>query len=416
MAAAVAMLVPGCGAESRTALDFPDGIVAEVDGRPLTGAELGAFMTEVRASYDAAGRRFPEEGSPEYRNLTARAIEVLVERLQDDAAAAELGVAVTDAQVDAVLEQRRRAAGEAEFDRSLEEAAVSLDRLRIEIRAGLLRNEIFKAVVGGAEPTDEELRAYYDAHVDDYTRWPPREIDYLFVRDEGLARDLVARIEAGEDFSALVDQFAASGTRSGRQTFTEAFEDFQLLAFKLEEGDVGMVESGVGWSIVRPVSPRVEGRVLPFTEVADSLRFELTERNRATGMKGWEREADARLASLTTYAPGWDPKQLRSEVAFPVPPKQRSFEKCDLPDGEYTYEELLEKGCAGDFPLPGVDGPLCPERLIETPFTGGLFEEELESGYSDYLMDTAGTCVMDPRGQSLGLFRMPGRGIFSGDE
>jgi hypothetical protein len=67
--------------------------------------------------------------------------------------------------------------------------------------------------------------------------------------------------------------------------------------------------------------------------------------------------------------------------------------------GTYTYERLAEMGCAGGFPIPGVDFPPGPELLPGDQFTGGFTSEEVDSGWSEYLVDTAkGSCATDPRG------------------
>jgi hypothetical protein len=312
LAAAVVAFVSGCGADAGApaAPEFPEGAIAEVDGRTISGAELGAFMAEVQASYDAQKRPLPDEGSPEYRNVIAHAIDTLVRNIRDEALAADLGVVVTDGQVDAVIDRTRRLNGGDEVDRTIAEAAVSPARYRATVRMEILRHEIFKAVVANAAPTEEELRAHYEA----------------------------------------------------------------------------------------------SRKRVPFEEAVEGIRLELGWEKQAAAMKAWKAEHEARLISLTRYAQGWNPQELRGEVPFPAPPKQKRFGACGLPDGEYTYEELLEQGCAGDFPIPGRDGPPCPEQLVEIPFTGGFSYEEVESGYSEYLARIAGACVSDPRGETIGFY------------
>jgi hypothetical protein len=60
------VVLSGCGASAPAGEDFPDGVIAQVGERTLTGAELGGFMAEVRVSYEAHHRPFPEPGSAEY--------------------------------------------------------------------------------------------------------------------------------------------------------------------------------------------------------------------------------------------------------------------------------------------------------------------------------------------------------------
>jgi hypothetical protein len=73
-------------------------------------------------------------------------------------------------------------------------------------------------------------------------------------------------------------------------------------------------------------------------------------------MEESEGATKARLAAITRYEPGYDPKQLRRPVPPERPPQpQRS--NCALVDGFYSYDELVRRGCAGEFPVPCIDGP-----------------------------------------------------------
>jgi hypothetical protein len=363
--AVAAIAGSACGASAPGDDDVPNGVIARVGERTLAGAELERFMAEVRASYGAHDRSFPEPGSADYRNLTGQAIEVLVGRMQDELSAEELGVVVTDDEVEAALDHYRRAQGADEFDRTLSEAGVTLERVRANKHAQLLENAIFVGVVSEVELTDDDLRAYYDAHRLDYTRWPPRLVDSFFVRDKALARKLYERIRAGDDFLALAREYGSREVPAGRSTIADigsARLPFQHDAFTLAPGEVSLTYSGVGWTILRPVSALKAGRLIPFADVADALRRELREKGRKEAMDAWTKENETKLAALTSYRAGWNPAGLRREPRFP---------------------------------LPGLNQPLCPEPLIEDPYDSSLEEAEIESGYANYLMNKAGECV-DP--------------------
>ena len=284
-----------CGASAPGDDDVPNGVIARVGERTLTGAEYEQFLAEVRASYEAHDRSFPEPGSAKYRNLTAQALQLLVRRMQDELNADELGVVVSDDEVEAALEHYRRAQGAEEFDHTLSEAGVTLERVRADMRAKLLENAIFAAVVSDVKLTDDELRAYYDAHRADYTRWPPRLADSFFVRDKALARKLYERIRAGADFPALAREYGSREVPSGRRMVPDngsARLPFEHDAFTLRRGEVSLTYSGVGWTILRPVSALKPGRLTPFADVADALRKELTEKGRKEAMDAWTKERD----------------------------------------------------------------------------------------------------------------------------
>jgi foldase protein PrsA len=365
--AVAAIAGSACGASAPGDDDVRNGVIAQVGERTLTRAELERFLAEVRASYEANDRSFPEPGSAEDANLTALAVGDLVGRMQDELTAEELGVAVTDDEVEATLDRYRRAAGADEFDRTLAEAGVTLERVRADVRARLLENAVFVAVVSDVKPTDDDLGAYYDAHRNDYTRWSPRLVDHLFVRDKALAHELYDRIRAGEDFLALARNYGDPEVQPGRITIQAGgpgLLPFQHAALTLPAGEVSLTRSGVGWTIVRPVSPLEPGRLIPFEDVADSLRFELTERKQKQVMDAWMKENEAKLAAATSYRAGWDPTVLRRDARLPAP----------------------------------TQPPACPEPLIEDPYVSGFDEAEIDSGYAEYLMSDAGTCVPGPRG------------------
>lgn len=354
-----------CGASAPGDDDVPNGVIALVGERTLTGAELERFLAEVRASYEAHDRSFPEPGSAKYRNLTALALELLVGRMQDELTADELGVAVTDGEVEAALDHYRRAQGADKFDRTLSEAGVTLERVRADMRAKLLENAIFVAVVSDVKLTDDELRAYYDAYRDDYTRWPPRLVESFFVRDKALARELYKRIRAGEDFLALARTYGDPAFQPGRSVIRDAGParlTHQHDAFTLPAGEVSLNHYGVGWWIFRPVSALKPARLTPFADVADALRKKLTEKGRKEAMDAWTKENETKLAAVTSYRAGWDPAGLQREAPFP---------------------------------LPGINQPLCPEPLIEDPYDYSLEEAEIESGYANYMVNKSGECV-DP--------------------
>jgi hypothetical protein len=364
--AVAAIAGSGCGASAPGDDDFPNGVIAQVGESTLTGAELERFMAEVRASYGAHDRSLPEPGSAEYRNLTGQAIELLVGRMQDELSAEELGVVVTDDEVEAALDHYRRAQGADKFDRTLFEAGVTLERVRANKHAQLLENAIFVAVVSDVELTDDDLRAYYDAHRDDYTRFPPRLVDSFFVRDKALARDLYERIRAGADFLALARKYADRRVLSGRRMIRDpggpARFSHQYDAFTLPVGEVSLTRWGGGWWIFRPVSALKPLRLTPFADVADALRRELREKGRKKAMDAWTKENETKLAALTSYRAGWNPTGLRREPRFP---------------------------------LPGLNQPLCPEPLIEDPYETSFEEAEIESGYANYMMNKPGDCL-DP--------------------
>jgi hypothetical protein len=144
-----------------------------------------------------------------------------------------------------------------------------------------------------------------------------------------------------------------------------------------------------------------------FTKVVSGIRGASPDelaKAREHAMARWERERDTRYAPA--YEPGFDPAKLRNSAPPQPPPPQPQRSDCQLAPGEYGYAELVRLGCAGDFEVPGVDGPPCADDLLgPDPFWGGFSAEDTASGYEEYATDTATVdpCVSDPRGTTVSI-------------
>ena len=155
-------------------------------------------------------------------------------------------------------------------------------------------------------------------------------------------------------------------------------------------------EQGMTWQRLRADTRRHLLENETYVAVTRALPHE----RRIATMHAWVSEAERRI--LIRYEPGWRPSDLRRPVPPVVPDKpQRPLEECGL-RGTFTYQELVARGCAGDFSIPGRDGPPCEDLPPTNPYFSGFDELQVESGYADYLLALADedetVCVPDPTG------------------
>ena len=120
-------------------------------------------------------------------------------------------------------------------------------------------------------------------------------------------------------------------------------------------------------------------------------------------MDAWNRDAAAELAPR--YAAGYRPEQLRARWAAPRR-KQRSLSACDLPEGSYSYERLVELACAADF-MPPRGMAVCAPPLVDDGYASSVTEREIESGYAEWAMARAPSCLGDPRGAVIEIGGRP---------
>ena len=119
---------------------------------------------------------------------------------------------------------------------------------------------------------------------------------------------------------------------------------------------------------------------------------------RHAAWRHWLERTTREFADRTVYTHGYDPVQLPKNVWPPGPAlPQRPMEACNLGPGAYTYEQLVARRCAADFPgvLRGPGDVPCPDLYYDDalwPFV----DDEYEDGFTEYEPDPDAECVPPP--------------------
>ena len=95
--ASLALAATACGGGSDS---VPSDAVAVVNGTEISKAQLAEYMELTKKGYQRAQQQFPKAGTPEYQDLQTRNLSYLVELVQLQQAAEDLGIEVTDEDVD----------------------------------------------------------------------------------------------------------------------------------------------------------------------------------------------------------------------------------------------------------------------------------------------------------------------------
>ncbi len=157
-------------------------------------------------------------------------------------------------------------------------------------RRALILNQLFQQATAGAAPSEEEIRAHYEAHKDRYRTQEAVIVHELWTAEEEDATALRAEWEAGADIADLLDR---PGVRSHAgveghgvrdhgwemrlvRLYEPRYPELVKAAFAAEVGAlVGPLESMDGYAVFR-VLRREGGQIQPFAEArrraAASLR------------------------------------------------------------------------------------------------------------------------------------------------
>jgi len=126
----------------------------------------------------------------------------------------------------------------------------------------------------------EELRAYYDEHLEEFRRPPRVHLGQITVKEEDEANRIAELLRQGTDLAWLarqhsIDGFKDSGGDRGWMVPQRGFDELQTEVFDAAPGDVIGPMGAPGNYIVMQVGAREEQGYFPFEEVAGAIRPEL---------------------------------------------------------------------------------------------------------------------------------------------
>jgi parvulin-like peptidyl-prolyl isomerase len=328
LGAALLVLGAACGGDGEVAagtdpattpeVEVPADAVAVVDGTPIPKETYDRLFAQLQGAYEAQGREFPAVGTPEYEQLKNQTVEYLVDRAIREKEAEALGIEVTEQEVNdrlTELKQQFYEGDEQKYQDELEAQGVTEEDVLADIRAQLLSRKIFDQVTADATVADEEVRAYYDENIDQFTTPESREVAHILVaeKDKELADDLYRQLQDGADFAELAKKYSTdtgSAEQGGKLTDVRGsfVPEFEEVAFSLETGEVGEpVKSQFGWHVITALADTKPETTTPFAEVSESIRAQLLDERRNAAMLDWVREARARHADSIGYAVGFAP-------------------------------------------------------------------------------------------------------------
>ncbi len=222
---------------------------------------------------------------------------------------------ITEGEVDEALERLVAAeGGRAAFFAHAGLTEADEPMVRQEVAAGLRVDRLMTELWGAETAPDEAAeRAFYEAHVEDYLSTEEVRAIHLFKQVEKVEdrsplydklRELRRQARAGADFVALAQEHTDKEDKQVDLGFFrrgEFMEEFDLIVFSLEEGEVGPVfASHWGFHLVklmerRPALPH------PFAEVQEEVRGRLVAEHRSRST----RELVDRLKAAAEIA--WSP-------------------------------------------------------------------------------------------------------------
>lgn len=271
-----------------------DRVAATVNGEVVTLSEL---QDRAGGEYRRAQEMRP---GPARDRAVAKALQaafdILVSEKLLEAEVKTLQLEVTDAQVDAALEdiKQRNKFDDNMLRQALAEQGLDLPGFKIRLRKDLETFQVLNYKVRNrVKVTDEDVKNYYQTHLKEFATEEQVKVRHIFlpvtaamgapteaqVRAEG--EKVLARLAAGEDFAAVARQVsrgpsAAEGGDLGWLRKGSIQVELERPAFALETGKTtGLVRTRSGFHVLK-VEERKSGDAPPLDEVKDRVREKLT--------------------------------------------------------------------------------------------------------------------------------------------
>jgi len=316
--AVFALVAAGCGGGEQ---DVPNDAIAVVGDTEIARADFDAYIAQAKRGYQTQKRPFPKPGTTEYNTLKQQIVTYLVQRAQYREEAEDLGVEVSDKQVDARLQKIIKdvyGGSRPKFEKQLKTQGISEAQARDIIRDQLLSDGIMKKVTADVKITDKDIEAYYAKNKASYGTPETREVRHILVKDKATANRLYTQIKGGADFGKLARKFSldpGSKVMGGKLTITKGqfVAPFEQTAFLLPKNSLSRpVKTQYGYHLIQPLSETKPARTTPLKDVKSTIRQQLQQTKRSSALQKWAKDVRKEYEDQTSYQVGFAPPKTQT--------------------------------------------------------------------------------------------------------
>jgi foldase protein PrsA len=327
LVASLALVATACGGGSD---GVPTGAVAVVNGTEISKEQLAEYMELSKKGYARTKQAFPKAGTPEYQDVQSRNLSYLVELVQLQQAADDLGIEVTDKDVDKLENQTIKSkfdGDRAEYVKALKKAGYTPEQYRkTAYLYAVLSSKIFTAVTKDVKVTPQEVLEYYTANQSQYGTPRSRDVRHIllqvkdkdgnidFPASKAKAEDVYEQLKNGADFAALAKKYSAdtgSAASGGKYSVVEGqgtVAEFEKAAFALATNEVSKpVKTQFGYHLIEPIEDTQKATARPFEKVQASIKALLLQQKRNEEIQKWVEDQKSAYDGKISYAAGYEP-------------------------------------------------------------------------------------------------------------
>ena len=204
-----------------------------------------------------------------------------------------------------------------------------------------------KGDVGNWSPTDEEIKEFYDTHIEDYYSEKPLHVQHILFQDSTKAEKVRKKIENGADFTEMAikyypgdEEIRESHYDLGYISKDEMPIEFWNAAWILSVGDVSRpVKTRYGYHLIKLIDKKP---MIPFEHAREKVRQRMIDKREKDVKKAWRDELlaghiieiDSSLVREFVYQPVSKMPQTAINKTEEKTPKDSSLSTADSIDSD----------------------------------------------------------------------------------
>jgi parvulin-like peptidyl-prolyl isomerase len=297
------LALAACGGGGKTASKLAATDVAVVGATHIPQAFFDSLLSVQKLSAKQRGQTFPKQGTTAYRSVSSQVVTALVQTIERQEKAADLGITVTDKQVQAALDKVIKTnfgGSQTKYQASLKTEGVTDAFVRFfYVKTGLLGQKLFANVTKNVTVSQKDVTAYYAANLTSkYSTPESRDLRHILVKSKTLANSIYKQLQAGNDqtwckLAKKYSQDPSSKDKCGKLTVTkgQTVPAFDTVAFsqptKKVHAPVYDSAQYKAYFIIEPLSPIKPAGTTPEKNVAASIKQTLLSAKQNAAADTW---------------------------------------------------------------------------------------------------------------------------------
>lgn len=268
----------------------PKDAVAKVNGDTISKTEFNNAFKMVKKGYENQlgpdiMSQEAEKGKTVEELIKENILEALIMEKIELKEAEKNKMTATDEEVNELIKQyKEELGGEEEYKKFLENNGVDENYFKEMVRKDMIIEKYREDYINKTEVTEEEAKKFFEENKDAYE---VVKASHILVETEEEAKNILGKIEKGEDFKALAKEkskdegSAKEGGDLGYFTKDKMVPEFSKVAFSLKPGEVSeIVKSQYGYHIIK-----VEDKIDNYDRANDEFKTEIIQGVKATRLQ-----------------------------------------------------------------------------------------------------------------------------------